>query len=234
MHQALRSGYARWRAGELGRITEGIEEALILELAGPLEGRRVLDVGCGDGTFAIAAAERGARPTGVDRSGAALAAARHRADARGAPIALCRADASQLPFHDDTFDVVMAVTLLCLVEGAADVLSEMARVVAPGGLVVIGELGCWSGWAAWRRIRGWLGHPVWRYAAFHDARGLARLVRASGLEVERIDGAVHYPPIGLAARLLAPYDRALGVRFAAFLTLAARCPTETAEESCTT
>lgn len=221
---ALRESYGRWRASELGRITEAIEEELILELTGPLDGRRVLDVGCGDGSVALACAERGARVTGVDRSEAALAAARRRANARRASLTLLRADAQHLPFHDGAFDVVIAVTLLCLVDDAPRAVREMARVVAPGGLVVIGELGRWSTWAAWRRVRGWVGHPVWRRARFHDARGLERIARTAGLEVERTEGAVHYPPFALAARLCGPHDRALGRLGAAFLALAARRP----------
>jgi hypothetical protein len=40
--------YTRWRASEIGAITERLESQLILELVGDVGGRRVLDVGCGD------------------------------------------------------------------------------------------------------------------------------------------------------------------------------------------
>lgn len=54
--------YARWRASPIGSLTEGLEQAVVLDLAGPLPGKRVLDVGCGDGAYGIAAAERALRP----------------------------------------------------------------------------------------------------------------------------------------------------------------------------
>jgi hypothetical protein len=86
----------------------------------------------------------------------------------------------------------------------------MARVLKPGGRVVIGELGRWSLWAAHRRIRGWFGHPTWRAATFRTAAELRGLARAAGLDVVEMRGAVHYPPCGVAARLLAPIDPWLG------------------------
>jgi ubiquinone/menaquinone biosynthesis C-methylase UbiE len=46
--------YARWRETRLGAVTERLERAAVLDLAGPLPGRDVLDVGCGDGAYALA------------------------------------------------------------------------------------------------------------------------------------------------------------------------------------
>jgi hypothetical protein len=89
-------------------------------------------------------------------------------------------------------------------------MSEIARVLMPGGRLVIGELGRRSLWAAQRRMRGWLGHPVWRAVKFRTAADLRRLAEAAGLRVVTIHGAVHYPPSGVAARLLAPIDLWLG------------------------
>ena len=60
--------YARWRASEIGATTERLERQLILELVGDVGGRRVLDVGCGDGEFAVALTKRGAIVTGIDAS----------------------------------------------------------------------------------------------------------------------------------------------------------------------
>jgi 2-polyprenyl-3-methyl-5-hydroxy-6-metoxy-1,4-benzoquinol methylase len=68
--------YARWRETALGAVTERLERAAVLDLAGPLAGRDVLDVGCGDGTYALAAARAGARVTAADRSAAVVEAAR--------------------------------------------------------------------------------------------------------------------------------------------------------------
>ncbi len=219
--------YARWRGTRLGELTERIERELVLDLAGPLSGRRVLDVGCGDGTYALAAASRGALCTAVDRFDEMLEAARQRALDSGAQIGFERGDANRLPFSDESFDVVLAVTVLCFVEDASRAVRELARVLVPGGRLVLADLNRWSTWAAWRRVRALFGSRTWRHARFCSAGGLTRLVTSAGLEVERADRAITYPPIESVARLLAPFDRSLSATTtlgAAFVAVAATRP----------
>ncbi len=145
--------YTAWRETPLGAITERLERSVVLDLAGPLAAREVLDVGCGDGAYALAAARAGARVTGLDRSTAALARARERAGSERLAVDLLVGDIGTLPLPADRFDLVLAVTVLCFVEEPARAVAEMARVLRPGGLLVLGELGKWSTWAAWRRLR---------------------------------------------------------------------------------
>ena len=64
-------------------MTEAIEQRVILDLMGNLEGFYILDVGCGDGALTCAIASRGAVATGVDPDPAMLAAARARAGKDG-------------------------------------------------------------------------------------------------------------------------------------------------------
>ncbi|MEZ4454319.1 MAG: methyltransferase domain-containing protein [Nannocystaceae bacterium] len=132
--------YARWRATTLGRITERLEVELVDSLAECGPGDRVLDVGTGDGTYAIQAARRGAVVVGLDRSPAMLAAAGQRARAAGVQVELRLGSAEALPFADASFDRVLAVTVLCLVDDPVRALAEMARVTRPGGRIVLGEL----------------------------------------------------------------------------------------------
>ena len=216
--------YQKWRDSTLGSITERRELDLTLDLAGELDGRRVLDVGCGDGTYALAAAERGALVSGVDIAPEMISAAEARAVVRGLHIDLRVGYAAALPFDDGAFDVVIAVTLLCLGSDPGAAVAECARVTAPGGRVVVGEFGRWNLWAASRRLRGWLGSSTWRTARFWPARRLERLMSGVGLVVDRVEGAVYNPPAPLAARLLAPVDR-VPARYtttgAAFIAVAA-------------
>ncbi len=177
-----------------------------MDLLAPLAERRVLDLGCGDGALIARLADVGAIVVGIDADPAMVAAARARA-----PMAsLAAADALHLPFLDSTFDVVVANTVLCLVGNRRAALAEAVRVLRPGGVLAIGELGRWSLWAMVRKVRGWLGSPLWRASSFVDPRSLtAELVRA-GLTVRRIRGAIFYPPWGLMARWTARFDRLAG------------------------
>jgi SAM-dependent methyltransferase len=219
--------FRRWRAGPLGAITEALEQALVLRLAGPLAGLRVLDVGCGDGAYSLAAARRGAQVVGVDASRPMLTAARVRANEALLRVEFEHADAAALPFEEGRFDVALAVTVLCFVPDPAAALREMSRVLAPGGRLVLGELGRWNAWAAWRRLRAWHGSQLWRKATFRTAVELRALVRDAGLEAGQVRGAAFYPPLAGAASVLAPFDSWLGTLTtfgAAFIAVAAVKP----------
>ncbi len=206
----LPNAYRRWRASRLGRITDALEEKLILDVVGPPAGLRILDVGCGDAALAVALAERGAIVTGVDADPRMLAAGRARAEASGVTVRLLQGDIRALPFADGSVDMVLAVTVLCFMDDAAPAVREMGRVLRPGGRLVIGELGRWSLWAAKRRVSGWLGSRVWRRATFRTARMLKALVTDAGFAVTAERGAVYYPPFGPMAALLAHCDAWIG------------------------
>lgn len=222
---SLPAAYRAWRASDLGRITDRIEEELILGLVGPVEGKRILDVGCGDGVLGERLAQAGAEVTGLDADPRMLAAARERPGRLEAKATFIEGDARQIPFADETFDVVVAITVLCFVVDAERAMNEMARVLRPDGRLVIGELGRYSLWAAKRRLVGWLGSQTWRAAHFRTAHELKRLATAARLDVTEVRGAVYYPPCNLCARVLAPLDARLSLVTtfgAAFIALVAR------------
>lgn len=219
--------YRDWRDTDLGSITEARELEVVFDLVGPMDGLRILDVGCGDGVYVVEAGRRGATVTGVDSSAEMLVATGRRAGENGVEVQLCRGDAGALPFDDASFDVVVAITMLCLVPDPTAAVAEMARVLAPGGRLIVGELGRWNSWAAWRRVRGWLGSPTWRHTRFRSPRALADLVREAGLVPGTVGGAIFYPPCSVAARWLRRIDPILGSLTtvgAAFLALEAVQP----------
>lgn len=202
--------YVSWRATSVGAITEAIEQRLMLDMMGELVDRRVLDAGCGDGMLVCAAAKRDADATGIDPDPVMLAAARSRTAAAGLQATFLEGRVERLPFPDASFDVVVSVTVLCFMTDAAGAVREMARVLRPGGRLVLGELGRWSLWAAIRRVRGWLGAATWQAARFRTAAELRSLAEQAGLSVTAMRGAVYYPPVGMLSRALAPIDSWLG------------------------
>jgi SAM-dependent methyltransferase len=103
-------------------------------------GMSAVDVGTGTGTFALELARLGLRVVAVDRSARMLAAARTRLDAAGAnDVELRAGDVAALPLRDGEVDSAFAHMVLQYLASPGDALREMARVVRPGGTVVVAD-----------------------------------------------------------------------------------------------
>jgi SAM-dependent methyltransferase len=106
----------------------------ILDLAGDVTGRRILDVGCGAGPLHAALRDRGAVVTGIDSSAKMLELARARL---GAEAELRLADLRDpLPFPDEAFDDAIACLVLHYLDDWTAPLAELRRVLTPGGRLI--------------------------------------------------------------------------------------------------
>jgi SAM-dependent methyltransferase len=139
----MNANKALWEKGDFTRIAETIRESGE-ELVGKLgitDGLRVLDLGCGDGTTALPAAQLGAEVLGVDIASNLVAAGNERAKALG--LTNCRfqeGDASDLhELPDEQFDLVISIFGAMFAPKPFDVAKEMVRVTKPGGRIVMGN-----------------------------------------------------------------------------------------------
>lgn len=163
-------GLPGWRERVAGRLAEqefGLEQLRGIERAlGVFAGKRLLNVGCGTGGFNVAAERAGARTWGIDASQEAVAICGLRR-ALGAGGRYSAAAAEALPFRDGAFDLVVCLSTL---EHVADVkasLTEMARVLGPGGGLFVYAP---SGWACyeshykltWPPWLSWFPRPLAR------------------------------------------------------------------------
>lgn len=110
----------------------------LLRYCGPVNGMRVLDVGCGTGRWSELLAAMGARPIGVDIGLRALRLAATRPGVRH----LATAGLASLGFADGVFDLALSVTVLQHIPRSQqrDAIAALARVLKPGGWLVACEL----------------------------------------------------------------------------------------------
>ncbi len=144
---ALAAAYDSWFETALGRTVDRLEKALIYRFAQPREGERALDVGTGTGHYACDLAGQGLHVIGLDSSEVML----HVARAKCQNVTWQHAAAETLPYPDGSFDLVLSVTALEFTHDPAKALSEMFRVVAPGGRLVLAVLNAASSWGRARQ-----------------------------------------------------------------------------------
>lgn len=134
---------ALWEKGDFTRIAETMRESGedLVRKIGVGEGMRVLDLGCGDGTTALPAAQMGADVLGVDIAGNLVAAGNARAEALGLPnLRFQEGDATDLrDLDDESFDLVVSIFGAMFAPKPGDVAREMVRVTKPGGRIVMGN-----------------------------------------------------------------------------------------------
>lgn len=108
--------------------------------AGGLDGRRILELGCGPGAYAIPLAEGGARLDSVDISPRSIETAREKSVAQGVAdrVALHEMNAEALTFDDGCFDVVCGMGILHHLD-LSPTMAGIRRVLRPGGRAVFLE-----------------------------------------------------------------------------------------------
>ena len=180
----------------------------VLAALGPLDEQRLLDVGCGVGLFLCAAEQRGALVAGTDTAVERLEIARWALPDADLRVGGLVEPGDALPFDNGTFDVVTTGASIHNGTDRAAVLTELVRVVRPGGRVAVGgwvrPSGCWAETFAGHLRRLDLLAPATGADGGADggmAGGLDGAMLAAGLTVLRA-GEVRcqaiYPSVGAA------------------------------------
>ena len=120
--------------GDYGR--QYVLDAPMIERLRLLKGGRALDVGCGEGRFCRILRREGFEPVGLDPTLELLDAAR----ARDPDGAYAEGRAEALDFADESFDLVVSCLSLIDIEHAERAIAEMARVLRPGGTLLVANL----------------------------------------------------------------------------------------------
>ncbi len=144
----------------------------------------------------------GVRLTGVEWSAEMLAVARRRAGEINLAAELEQGDARALRFADDSFDTVVCTFALCGISDERAALREMARVLRPGGLLLLADHVASSVWPV-RVLQALMDAVTVPMAGEHFRRRPVHQVRAMGLTVERHERF----KLGIIERLAARRDR---------------------------
>jgi ubiquinone/menaquinone biosynthesis C-methylase UbiE len=129
-----------WSEGDFARVGAMlvIVAERLAEAAEIRPGDQVLDVACGAGNGAIAAARRSWEPAvGLDYVPALLERGRERAAVEGLEVEFVEGDAQGLPFDDESFDVVMSIFGAMFAPDQHKAADELLRVCRPGGTIAM-------------------------------------------------------------------------------------------------
>ncbi len=175
----------------LGPLTSGLR-ALGMKMFPPREGMAVLDVGCGTGIYLELYQKAGCNVYGIDQSPSMLQVARNKL---GESADLYRGDASNMPYQDKEFDLIIMSTVLHEMprEVRAVVINEAKRTIKEDGRILLIDFHP----GPIRALKGWLhkiiitfiefaagGEHFKNYSDFIANKGLPALISTHGLSVD--------------------------------------------------
>jgi len=149
----------------------------LLDLARPLSGSRALDIACGPGRSALVLAEEGLRVTAVDTHDPFLDRLRSAAAARELPVTIERRSMADLPYADGSFDLLWCEGASYIM-GVDAALAAWRRLLAPGGALVLTEVGWTTATPSAEAREFWSAYPAMR-----DAAATTAAAEAAGYEV---------------------------------------------------
>jgi len=148
--------------------------AMLTEAAGPLDGRRSLDVGCGNGLLVSELRRSGAQAYGLDSSASAIALCRK----RGVPV--FPYELSDPRLDAERFDIITAIEVIEHVTSPTRFLDRLRGLLAPGGVLFIGT-------GSWELVRRQPGTPYLMpegHICYFTPRTLAKFFSKAGFAVD--------------------------------------------------
>lgn len=169
-------------------------------MGGDINGKKLLEVGCGKASDSIALAKMGAACYVLDFSNSALSVSGNLAEGQEVTIISVMADAKTLPFRNNSFDLVFSQGLIEHYQPPDVLLSEQKRVVKPGGFVLIDVPQLISLQAISKRMLMRINRWPFGWERDYTESQIKRLLKNLGLEFVTSYGWGFGPTLGLGLR----------------------------------
>jgi ubiquinone/menaquinone biosynthesis C-methylase UbiE len=201
----LATEYDKWHTKVFESDPEHADESspwyqIVLKFLPPVKDKRILEIACGRGGFSRLLGSRGASVFGADFSVSAVDIAKerlHRDPSLTGRVTYVQADAQNMPFDENSFDIVVSCETIEHVPDPRAAVREMYRVCKPGGMLYLTTpnylnfMGLYLIYAAVR-------HPGLKSSQPLDERFLfpqiRQFVTGAGWKIVRTDGTVHQFP----------------------------------------
>jgi 2-polyprenyl-6-hydroxyphenyl methylase / 3-demethylubiquinone-9 3-methyltransferase len=171
----------------------------------PLDGLRLLDIGCGGGLLAEPMARLGADVVAIDPSETNIATARLHGEEAGLAIDYRAATAEEVAAAGETFDIILNMEVIEHVIDPATFVAVCGDMLKPGGLMFVATLNrTWKSFAfaiiGAEFVLGWLPRGTHHWEKFITPDELNRYLEAAGLKPVDTTGVVYNPLTGTWAR----------------------------------
>ncbi len=189
------SAYERWYTSPLGQAYLACIQRILIPWIAEVPRTKALDIGCGPGLVAERLFPDDSRVVGADCSFEMARRAKARARSGGRSLFAVAGSVEALPFRSEQFQVALCVNCLEFVENPAEAFREIARVLVPSGVAIIGVLNRRSLWEFARRLRRPFSRRSYYRGSFFKMEHLRSQIHAAGLAVQEARTIVHFPPV---------------------------------------
>lgn len=183
LFDSVAGSYDSFFETHLGKAVYRAESRAIMSMLDPAPGLKALDAGCGTGVFTHQLVSTGMNVTGVDESREMLRIAENKPELR--TVRFVRGDIEHIPFDAGSFDRILCGFVIEFIQDAKRIITQLKRVLKPGGILVVSTLNSRGAWAESRK-----GDPFWDKAIFRSVDDTRKL----GLEDATFTYCVHFPP----------------------------------------
>jgi ubiquinone biosynthesis O-methyltransferase len=185
--------YDFWYDTPLGAYADRVEKRAFQSFLRTLPSNAlILDLGTGTGVLLQFLLQKKFEVIGIDFSKDMIKKASEKIGNNQGSLVL--GDIENLPFQNETFEIVTAMTTIEFVKNVEKLLQEIRRVLKPGAQLILGVLTSLSSWSLDRKIRGLVSKDIFQYAKFYTSFELKKLLKSAKFSEIDIKGAVFAPP----------------------------------------